>query len=297
MKYTTTPSDLFQHLQMNAGIITEEFIPETGEFNKIIGATTGGISFTATPEFSDFGEDIDNVPDNMLELKKKSSETVSATGTFVSVSAQLAAKLVGAADIEENENYIKIVPRRDVLRSDFKTIWLIGDYSDINTGERAGYLAIKIMNALSTGGFQMQTTDSGKGNFAFELMGHYSLENQDQVPYEIYVRQGKEEPAPTPTPVTDPVLTALTIGDLVLTPAFDADVDEYTAATTNATDVITATAQDSDATVEIENGTTTVANGSAATWDEGENEVTITVKRTVDGTEYSSVYTVTVTKS
>lgn len=88
-------------------------------------------------------------------------------------------------------------------------------------------------------------------------------------------------------------LSSLTIGQLTLTPSFATNVTEYAAATTNATDVITAAADDADATIVIKNGSSTVTNGSAATWATGTNTVTVTVtKGTVD-----KVYTVTVTKS
>lgn len=91
----------------------------------------------------------------------------------------------------------------------------------------------------------------------------------------------------------DATLSALTIGSLSLSPAFDKDTTEYTATTTAATNTITATATDSGATVEIKNGSTTVTSGSAATWASGENTVTVKV---TNGSK-SKTYTVTVTKS
>ena len=87
-------------------------------------------------------------------------------------------------------------------------------------------------------------------------------------------------------------LSGLTIGALSLTPAFDPDVTEYTATTTNATNTITATPEDDEAEVSILNGETPVTNGSAATWQEGANTVTVTV---TNGAA-EEVYTVTVTK-
>lgn len=88
-------------------------------------------------------------------------------------------------------------------------------------------------------------------------------------------------------------LSGLTIGALTLDPTFDPDVVSYTANTTNATNAITATPEDDEATVTILNGDTPVSNGAAATWAEGANTVTITVK---NGTA-QMVYTATVTKS
>lgn len=63
--------------------------------------------------------------------------------------------------------------------------------------------------------------------------------------------------------------------------------------TTDATNTITATPVDSAAGVVIKNGDTVITSGSAATWEEGENTLTITVTY---GTT-KRVYTVTVTKT
>ena len=85
----------------------------------------------------------------------------------------------------------------------------------------------------------------------------------------------------------------MTIGALTLTPTFDPETTEYTATTTNATNTVTATPEDDGATVTILNGETHIDNGTAATWVDGANTVTITVK---NGTA-QKVYTVTVTKT
>jgi len=159
----------------------------------LLGATTGGINFTDTPEYVDFGEDIDNCPKNTLELKKIDSREVVLSGTFVTMTKATAQKLAGAADADSTDT-TKIVPRDDLATTDFSDIWWVGDYSDKNsdvgTGAIAGFIAIHLMNALNTAGFQIQTTDKEKGQFAFEFTGHYSIENMDTVPYELYVKKG-----------------------------------------------------------------------------------------------------------
>ena len=67
---------------------------------------------------------------------------------------------------------------------------------------------------------------------------------------------------------------------------------EYSAATTNATNKVTATPTDPYATVTIMNGETEVENGESASWEEGENTLTITV----EGGAPATTYTVTVTR-
>lgn len=103
-----------------------------------------------------------------------------------------------------------------------------------------------------------------------------------------------EQVTPT-TPSTDAALSDLKIGSLTLSPAFVAATTTYTAATTNATNTITATPSDAGAHIDILLGEASVDNGSPATWAEGENTVTITVTA-ADGTT-TKEYTVTVTKS
>ena len=191
MKYTKIPETTFKNLQLNAGVLLSTFDPATATVanESIIGATTGGVNFTATPTFSDYGEDIDNCPKNMKELKKLDSWEISLSGTYVTVDANAVKSLVGAADVSVN----KITPRNDVKLSDFTDIWWVGDYSDHNGETNGGFVAIHMMNALSTGGFAIQSSDNGKGNFAFTYTAHYSMAAQDTVPFEVYVKAGTEE--------------------------------------------------------------------------------------------------------
>lgn len=189
MKYTKIPANTFKQLQMNAGIIVDDFTPATGTIGNLVGATTGGVQFTDTITYKDLGDDIDNCPKNMMELKKLESHAVTMSGTFVSVTAATAKMLVGSGDVDSSDA-TRIIPRNDLLAADFQNLWWIGDYSDENTGTNAGFIAIKLINALNTGGFQIKSTDKEKGQFAFSFEGHYSMNAQDTVPYEIYVKEG-----------------------------------------------------------------------------------------------------------
>ena len=87
-------------------------------------------------------------------------------------------------------------------------------------------------------------------------------------------------------------LTALTIGSLTLSPTFDGDVLEYTTTTTNASNAVTATATSGANLIVLLNGNS-MANGGTATWVEGENTVSITVRKG----DFTKTYTVAVTKS
>lgn len=191
MKFTKIPESVFSEIQLNAGVLLSTFTPASAEVQNenIIGATSGGVNFTATPSFTDFGEDIDNCPKNTKELKKLDDWEVKMSGTFVSVSPESVKTLVGLADVAAE----KITPRRDIKTEDFTDMWWVGDYSDKNGATNGGFIAIHMMNTLSTGGFQIQSSDKAKGQFAFEFMAHYSISAQDTVPFEVYVKAGTAE--------------------------------------------------------------------------------------------------------
>jgi hypothetical protein len=194
LKYTKIPENAFKNLQLNAGVLLSDFNPATAtvENKSIIGATTGGINFTATPTYTDFGEDIDNCPKNMKELKKLDSWEAKCSGTFVTIDTAVAKSLIGAADIGQSDT-TKVTPRNDLAQADFSDIWIVGDYSDKNGDTNGGFVAIHMMNALSTGGFQIKTADKAKGQFAFEYTAHYSMSAQDTVPFELYIKAGTAE--------------------------------------------------------------------------------------------------------
>lgn len=198
MKFTQIPTDAFKKLQLNAGILSTDFDPAAGELtaSNIIGATSGGVTFEATPSFSDFGEDIDNCPKNMKELKVLDSWDAKMSGSFVTMDTNAAKSVIGAATIATDDQ-TKVVPRNSIDAKDFKNIWWIGDYSDINedgsSAGKAGFIAIKLINALSTGGFKIKSGDKAKGTFDFEYTGHYSIENIDTVPFEIYIKAGSAD--------------------------------------------------------------------------------------------------------
>jgi len=194
MRFTKIPTDTFEKLQLNAGMLLTSFNPAepTIANEAILGATTGGLTFNAAATYRDNGEDIDNCPKNMLELKVLESWEVTLSGTLLTVDTASAKKLMAAADIGSPDT-TKVTPRNDLLAADFGDIWLVGDYSDKNGNTKGGFFAIHILHALSTGGFQLRTQDKEKGQLAFVFTGHYSMAAQDTVPFEVYIQAGTNE--------------------------------------------------------------------------------------------------------
>lgn len=95
-------------------------------------------------------------------------------------------------------------------------------------------------------------------------------------------------------PSDDATLSSLKIGNLTLSPVVGQE-RTYTAATTNATNIVTAVPSDAGASIAITVNDVSIQNGTAATWTEGSNTVEVTVTAADGETELT--YTVTVTKS
>ena len=184
-KFTVIPKDTFSGLQLDAGVLLKKFTPATPAApadEDIICATTGGINATCVPTYSDLGEDVDNCPVNMKELKHLDSWECKLSFTSLGMSANAIKLALGAADIGDTSASKQdiITPRRDLKQTDFTDLWWVGDRAD------GGCVAIQIKNALSTGGFSLQTTKNGKGQLSVELTGHVSIDAQDTMPMVFY---------------------------------------------------------------------------------------------------------------
>lgn len=187
--FTIIPQNTFEEMQLDAGVLLYKFNPSTPTAPKdedIICATTGGITASCKANYSDLGEDVDNCPNNMKELKHLDGWDCTMEFTSLGTSPRSIALALGAADAEKtgdggNAKYTgKVTPRRDLKQSDFTDIWWVGDRAD------GGLVAVQLLNALSTEGFSLQTTKAGKGQISVTLTGHVSIEDQNTVPMVFY---------------------------------------------------------------------------------------------------------------
>ena len=193
MTFSQIRETTFEELQANAGVVLKEFDPTAFngelELENILFATSGGISFTDTPEFRDAGEGIDNAPRNTMELKKLVRREVKVSGSKVTFTPESVKMDMAAADVTTESGkagLTKITPRDTLTDADFMDFWIVGDYG---TG---GYFAVHVMNALSSGGFSWKTADKDNGTSDFEYTAHYSIKNQKKVPYEAYIMTSAE---------------------------------------------------------------------------------------------------------
>lgn len=94
------PQDIFDNLELDAGVLLFNFDPQNPAINDsdIITATTGGIKIDAVPTYSDLFSDVDNAPANTKEGKHLDDWTVTVSTTALSSSLDMVKFAMGAAD-------------------------------------------------------------------------------------------------------------------------------------------------------------------------------------------------------
>ena len=190
--FTVIPENTFDGMQLDAGVLLRAFDPANPAppaDADIICATTGGIEAKCEPEYSDLGEDVDNCPVNMKELKHLDSWNCTMGFTSLSNDPEGIRLALGAADVDGN----KVTPRRDLKQTDFSDLWWVGDKAD------GGFVAVQLKNALSTAGLTIKTEKSGKGQVEVELTGHVSINDQNTMPMVFYSYSPEESDDVTPT--------------------------------------------------------------------------------------------------
>lgn len=198
MRYTKVNPESYKQIPYDAGILVDDFDPETGEITPgdVLWLTTGSNTFNATREFTDMGEGINNVPEGTKQLQKAKPWQAELSGTAISLSADDVVALLSSADkTTVSTSGSKITPRNELLETDFVGKWLICNYSDKTGEKKGGYFAIHIKNALSTGGFSFTTNKEANGETSYTYKAFYDMNNIDEVPFDIYVKAGEDEAA------------------------------------------------------------------------------------------------------
>ena len=181
-KFTKISAKAFESMQINAGVVLNKFDPSgTTEIQDadIICATSGGVTAECKPNITDLGDDVDNCQKNTAELMQIEDYDCTLAFTALNVTTDVIKLALGAADVSDK----KVTPRMTLdstaSTGDFKDIWWVGDTID------GGFVAVRLMNALSTGGLSLKTTDKGKGNLSVALTGCPRM-GDDTVPMEWY---------------------------------------------------------------------------------------------------------------
>lgn len=201
--YAQLPVDMQEALSTNAGMLLSTFDPASPGNAEVIRsnilfATSGGVSVTCVATISDFGSDVDNCPKNTKELAQIDSWECKMSGTALTTTADGIARNLGAADVSSlaESGVSEVSPRMAISPEDFEEIWYVCKY-----GTNDGFIAVKMNNSFSTGGFSLQSGDKAKGQYSFEYTGYTSIDTPDEVPMKFYIKPSAtaqtEEVTPT----------------------------------------------------------------------------------------------------
>lgn len=185
--FNTVTKEAIDNIQINAGMILNTFNPSKPKApakGDVVCATTGGITANCTPSYEDFGEDIDNCPNNTMEMKKITGWDCTLSFNILDINDSNIKLALGACGNVGNE----IQPKMDVMPAHFKTLWFVSERVDDKI------VAICLKNALSTGGFSYKTQKNGKGQLTVTLTGHISINDTETVPMLFYICSEDDEP-------------------------------------------------------------------------------------------------------
>lgn len=174
-------AEAFKSIPKGSGNILSDFSLETPKIDKtnVVHATQGGVKITYQNAIEDTLADIDNAPTNTKQGAEVSGTTATISYTTPNADPKTIQMAVGTADIDPDDP-THVVARLKTVLTDFKPLWWVGPM----TG--GGFLVVKIFNALSTGGLDLQTAHRGGGSMQITLTAFSDLENPDQAPMEFY---------------------------------------------------------------------------------------------------------------
>lgn len=186
--YTGFNKDTTENLMLDAGAIFANFDIEEDTFEtakeKLLGATSGGNTFTATPEFRQI--EVDGVKGkakglsilqswevlmqtNMLEFKEDTfKHSLAAIETAEKTINEMEYTEIKGKNYIEDEDYID-------------NITYIGNLSGSNNP-----VIIQVFNALSLEGLEVEFVDDDDIVAELTFEGHYSVDKLDNPPFAIY---------------------------------------------------------------------------------------------------------------
>ena len=188
LPYSKLPPEVWRHMGINAGVLLSRFDVESGAVNAgdIIGATDGPIAFSAKPGLVDLGAGVANCPRGARELLHVKDWEVRLQGAFISADTGATRRLIALAEVAGE----RLVPRGRVdVAGDFSDIWYVFDYGGNHGGARPGRYAIRMKNALNTGGFRVQARERDRVRWPFEFTAHVGIGERDDAGFEVFVRE------------------------------------------------------------------------------------------------------------
>lgn len=183
-----------KNMQLDAGLLVKGLTDilnfnGTIEDEKKLGATSGGASFSATPEMRNIFEGIDGAKGNYKDGNVIDNWEITLTATVKEMTAKNLQLAMATADIATgNEKFDVLTPRMEVKSTDYidNICWL----GTMNGSSEP--MIIELKNVLNTNGISFTAEDKGSGSVELELKAHFDLSKPNEVPFNIYFpKQGR----------------------------------------------------------------------------------------------------------
>jgi hypothetical protein len=225
-------------LLLGEGAIFKNFVVGTDTYEsaraagKLLGATQGGSTFTATASVRNI--EVDGIPGVVADLEEIDSWEVTLETTFLEVTVETIKAALGAAKSTHADGYTHIEGKLDFDTTDYFTnITFVGSMSGSDAP-----IILQLRNAIGDGNLQMQIQNGNEGKVPVKFQGRYTIETLSDVPFDIYYP------------------------DIMQASKYRVTVEEGATVTVNITGydtAITATPSNAKATANVSSGTITIA--------------------------------------
>lgn len=149
---------------------------------KLLGATRGGGSFSAVPEFRAI--EVDGVKGKAKGLQVIDAWEVKMSSNVLEVTKEALAQALASSELDTvtNLDYDVITAKNSVELTDYiDNITYIGTRSG-----SANPVIIQIFNVLNKNGLTLETADKGETVVAMEFEGHYNDAELEKPPFAIF---------------------------------------------------------------------------------------------------------------
>ena len=195
-----------EHLLLDAGAFFKNFIYEPGgtandtyeaavAAGKLVGATQGGGEFSAVAAIRQI--EVDGVKGRAKGLETIDSWDVYLKATVLETSSETIKLALGAAEVDtaSDTEYDIISGKADISLDDYiDNITWVGKLSG---SERP--VIIQVYNALNTDGLKVTVKDKGEATLPMTFYGHYTQEDLNTPPFDVYYPKKATTTATTTT--------------------------------------------------------------------------------------------------
>lgn len=192
-KASRIASDAASNIQVDGGVFLNNNFDPSNPTNfadeDILVTVTGNPSINCTPTTEDFFSDVNGAPNNTKQGKRITGWDCSMSASTLDFDSNRIQLYLGASEVGADGG---ISPRSQYKDSDFKTVWGLFDMAD-----EGKLFAVKMENAVSTGGISFSASKNGKGTESLTLTAHTDASDVSKIPMTFYVLEKVDEDAPS----------------------------------------------------------------------------------------------------